>query len=71
MEQTQIPADEPPTPHSGSCAWCGKRALQRIVVEPARWGKINGVRAMVRRPILAWVCPVHVQSLHYEGPDAA
>jgi hypothetical protein len=71
MEQTQIPADEPPTPHSGLCQWCGNRAYQKIELERARWGKINGVRAMVRRPILAWVCPVHVQSLHYEGPDAA
>jgi hypothetical protein len=70
--QTQIPAPQGGMqPRSWWCEWCGKQAFERIEIEPARWGQVNGQRTLVRRAITAWVCPVHVQSLHKKSPDVA
>jgi hypothetical protein len=48
--QTQIPAPQGGMqPRSWWCEWCGKQAFERIEIEPARWGQVNGQRTLVRR----------------------
>jgi hypothetical protein len=55
---TLFPIPVPPD-DKGPCAWCGKPAIERVVVTPAVFTAAGGVRRMKTRATEADVCAEH------------